>query len=612
MRKLRAFCFTMAASTLLASCSLKVHTDDFYKVEYYSDYVGVDEDLAAKKLDKNKATLIGHSYILRESISISGNGSEATSTVVYNKAGEPTYLDTDYGEPKNTEYKTSKRQAPEGHEWVFKKWAGFYDDGTEINMDAIKADCAVFAIYEARPINYSVSISGLNGETQFYTVPYGKTLLDNEDYLANRIAADPVSYFADPYYQTSILNGLSYFVNDVDRSSEVTGAPYVNFIENTEIRGKTRFEYKYADPVKHSYTVRYKAINEADSSVLVDWTEKSVEYDQPIPKPGNELIPTAQWSYIKCIGNYPEEAKEYNPELDVVDPECVRYHCEVILVYRKKAPQFTVHVYNETGTAIKNDVLAYEGAPAVLPSPTLDDASLSWTGQYCILGTTNIYEPATLITGDISLVPVAVALETEKVVAVMDEKYGAPVDLTFKYIFNRGYGGYCFAGIADGGNALKDDSILRITPNMIEYTNDANYPHLPFNATAIQAIAGSKVAQTIYEIAIPNTIVHIQGTAYRGCTNISTLDFRTNTNLISIGNYAFDRLATLGEIYLPASLQTVGSRIVNDCRNIGFEKLFIPFTQAEVEAKIQSGDFSETWNYIDKDHAQSVKYGYTL
>ena len=395
MRNLRAFCFAMAGSLLLASCSLKVFESDFYKVEFYSDYVGIDEDLAAKTLDKSKGSLIGHAYAKVEKTIVTESGSEETSTTVYGSVEEPTYLE---GETKNAEYKTSTRAVPEGHEWVFVRWAGFYDDGTAIDLGSIKADCAVFAIYEARPINYSVSIAGLSGDPKFYTVPYGSRLIDNEQYMAERIAADPVSYFADPYYQTSLLNGLTYFVDDVDCSSEVTGAPYVNFIENTEIRGKTRFEFKYADPVKHNYTVRYRAINEADSSVLVDWTEQTVKYDDPIQKPGNEVIPTAQWSYIKCIGNYTDEAREVNPELTVVDPECVRYNCEVTLVYRKKAPQFTVHVYNEDGTAIRKDVLAYEGAPAILPSPVLDDASLSWTGKYAVLGTTDIYHPAALST----------------------------------------------------------------------------------------------------------------------------------------------------------------------------------------------------------------------
>ena len=601
MKKFSGLCFALSSGLLLASCQLTVYPDQFYRVDYYSDYVGIEVDYTAHTFKEDAATLLGHAFAKRPLITLDSD--QQTTLTTYYGVDEPTKLE----EGVSTDYRKSTREVPVGHEWVFRKWAGYYEDGSEVNLSQIKGDCSVFAIFDAVPINYSVTIEGLSSNADFYRVDFGEKLKDNEEYASHPLDSDPASDYTDPYYQTSPLSGLKYMVNDVDRSSEVT-SPYYQFIANTPIEGNTKFIFQYADPIKHEYTVRYRAISDDDTPVeLIPWTEQVVVYDEPLVKP-TELA-EEDWSFIKSVGVYDAAAKADNPKLDKVDIDAIRHNCEVTLVYRKKAHEYNIRIYDDTGTNLLKTEKSFEGAPAILSAPTVG-AGKTWTGEFAIKDTNQIYDKATLVTGDLDLVPLAVPTEVSKEVTLLDQTTSTDIPFRFSYMFNRGDGGYRLNNIEDlsDPSLVNDNTVIELTAEKIAYSNDNNYVNKTYAVTSIESFGVSTVAQTFSSVALPNTIQYLLGTSFRGLTNVKTIDLRLNTQLMYVGDYCFDRLSSVDDIYLPSSLQHIGDRIINDCKYLQNGHLHIDLTEAEVAQMIADNNAAEKWNYIDETEFVAVDY----
>ena len=595
MKKRLGFCFAMAGSLLLASCALNVYEDDFYRVDFYSDYVGIDTDYANKALDKTKAALIGHAFAKKEVTSLDSESSESTT---YYGVTEPTMLD---GGSAEADYRKSTREAPEGHEWVFEKWAGYYEDGTPVDLAHIAKDCSVFAIFKATPIIYNVNISGLSTEGSFYRVKYGETLMDNADYAAHPITADPVSFYADFYYQTSAFNGITYSVGGVDHTDEVdVTSNYYEWISHKTIVGDTKFVFTYDEPVKHQYNVHFCAVDEADNShILADWTDQLVTYDQPLIKPA---IAETDWTYIKSVGQYDDSAKADNPSLSVVDVDCIRHHCEVTLIYRKKSVIRHVNIYSDDGSTLKTSLESYDGVPPTLPTPEVS-AGRSFTGTWVKRGTMEVYDPSLPVTGDVDLVPISTQTEVSKDATIVDQSTGLDVTCTFTYRYDRKRQGYMLSSFGKHATAT-DATFYHLASADFDYSNNANYASIAVNYVGIESFGGSASGSLIYEIALPVSTKYIMARSFAGLNNVSAIDLRSNTSLTEIGDMAFERLSMLGDLYLPASLQDVGERIVNECKYLEDGHLHINLTAAQVEER----NFGERWNYSSATHPVAVDY----
>ena len=611
MKKFRYLSFALCSGLLLAACSAEGPRESFFQVDYYSDYVGIDEDYAAKHFQMNKAELIGHAYAKHPTLQKT-SGEEESSSYIYYGVGEPTKLEGS----ADASYRKSTRTAPEGYEWQFDKWAGFYDDGTEIDLSQIKGDCAVFALFKAVPINYSVTIEGLSNKVAFFRCNYGEKLADNEEFQDFGLDADPTSFYGDPYYETSSLKGLKYMIGDEDHSSEVT-SPYYSFIANNPTKGNTKYVFEYDEPVKHTYTVTYKAVVEPEHStdpldeaaVLVDWTQQTVEYDGALIKPDDEsvlLINPDNWTYVRAVGEYGEEAKSRDSKLGPVDPECIRYDCTITLTYRPKAQEKTVKIYDEFGAEVMDTVSAYVGKPPIISAPNLAckktgyvGPDYSWTGLYVKKDTNEIYDPDAIITDDLEIVPVCVLTNLEKAIVLEDKSVSPaqPYDFVARYVFNKGYGGYCLEKIVPGaGVTLVDSMMFDISASNIENSVASLYGSMTYKMVAIQSFGTSSFAQLIYDIALPLDVTTIFGTSFRGMTNIATLDFRANTNLSYISDFAFDRLASIEDILLPSSISKLGHRIINECFNLEAGHLYIDMTEDEFLAKVAAGGIESDWN----------------
>ena len=69
-------------------------------------------------------------------------------------------------------------------------------------------------------------------------------------------------------------------------------------------------------------------------------------------------------------------------------------------------------------------------------------------------------------------------------------------------------------------------------------------------------------------ITIPNSVINIGEHAFSSCTELSTINFDTNSQLTSIGKGAFYDCSSLTSIIFPASVTTIGELAFNCCYNL--------------------------------------------
>ena len=592
MKNRTAVTFLIAGSLLLAGCSMAGIETDFYKVNYYTDYEGIDSDASSKTLNPEAATPIGFSYAKKEKTV----ASDSTETVTYFGVGDPTNLVE--GAPSS--YRTSTRDAVPGYDYVFAGWMGFYDDGSEIDINEIHADCNVFAKFDLVPKDYSVTISGLSDQSTFYTVQYGNKLIDLPDF--EPIEADPLTYYDDPYYETRTLQGLQYTVDGVDRSSEVT-APYKDFIANTPIVGKTEFKYVYNEPVKKMYTVTYRCISDDDPAVLIqDWEDVQVEYAEEFTLPD---IDATHWSYLRCVGTYQGEAVEADvPELSgmPVDIHSIRHSCTIDIYYRIVAEVRYIQLCDENGDPNGEPMTVYKGQIPYVSTPSAPTGK-TFTGVWVHKSTLEPFDMTQPIEENLELVPIFVDTNVTKEVTLLDTVTMDSKVCTLGYIYSLADGGYLLKSFtAADTNDLYDLTAADIANTYVGgYNNDSYY------VVGIQGFGTSANAQTIHSAVLPANVKRLVGTCFRGMANVSSFDF-TNVGLTEIGDLAFDQLSSLEEVILPSTLETVGHRIVNGCKYLPDGALKIHMSEAQVEQKITDGDFAGDWNYSSITEQVQVTY----
>lgn len=553
--------FAMAGSLVLTGCSLESPAENFYRVDFYTDYVGFDEDYEAGSLDYTKANLIGHAYAKKEKVTVSDEAEEIT----YYGVSEPTKLE---GDDATANYKESTREAPEGHSWVFDGWVGFYDDGTVIDLKHIKEDCRVFAHYKDQKQSYVVTIDGYSSERLSYRVPYGEKLADQEAYQAEALTADPTHKYNDRYFETSALSGLKVTVGDEDASSlvpEQSVTPFVTTIANWEITNTTKFEFVYSDAVKKQYTVTFDCQDE-DGNTIQASAQAFITYGEELPLP--EI---GGYTYIRSSGEYSEAAKALDSSLAEVDVNHIFYDATVTLIYRRKAVERKVYVYDDTGAVIQNadnPVIAYDGKIPSMPAPTLTDGKI-FTGKWVVFGTGALFDPEqTLQVAEISVVPVSINASCVKDISLINHTSGTNVPASIEFSFRRDLQGFVVSALNDSSAPL--DAEYHISAADLTYSATATYAlaGMAFNTVGIQAFGGSSITQKIYELDVPTSIKELAGTSLRGMANLNSLDLSACAELTSIGDYAFEACSSLSHIQLPASLSYLGSRAFSRCASL--------------------------------------------
>ena len=69
-------------------------------------------------------------------------------------------------------------------------------------------------------------------------------------------------------------------------------------------------------------------------------------------------------------------------------------------------------------------------------------------------------------------------------------------------------------------------------------------------------------------INIPDSVTTIEEGAFRGCSKLTTVTFSENSQLITIGEAAFQYCSSLTSIYIPDSITTIGPSAFSYCFNL--------------------------------------------
>jgi flagellar basal body rod protein FlgG len=80
---------------------------------------------------------------------------------------------------------------------------------------------------------------------------------------------------------------------------------------------------------------------------------------------------------------------------------------------------------------------------------------------------------------------------------------------------------------------------------------------------------------TVENIYISNSVVQISNYAFSNCQNVKSLEFEQNSQLQSIGDYAFKQCSLISSINVPNSVKLIGGGAFEAC--IGLTEITIPF-----------------------------------
>ena len=112
--------------------------------------------------------------------------------------------------------------------------------------------------------------------------------------------------------------------------------------------------------------------------------------------------------------------------------------------------------------------------------------------------------------------------------------------------------------IDENGFAIQDG-------RLIQYHGSLNEVTIPDSVTQIGAYAFD---YHLTSVTIPASITKIDDYAFKGCSNLESVVFEEDSQLQSIGNYAFNDCLELEFIALPANLTSIGSYAFAGCRKL--------------------------------------------
>lgn len=596
----------------LAGCQIQA-SDNYYVVDIYSDYEGMEADMASLgHYVSSKAKKVGYCYAIK-------NKAANTDVIhAYKYSGDKIY------EPK-----VSQRTAAHGYQYDFKAFAGNYEDGTAINTANISADCALFATFSLNKVEYLVSVEDAFGVTYKgfnYPVSYDTKVSAQEDLSGALLdfPAHDVEGGRDPYYLDFAPKGWNVYeykgedqmstaekaagkdvvidehgLRDEDDKPMTAFLPYndADAIKNYQITNKTTFRAAFEEGEKKSFKVTlsyqlrtlegYSATGKPNYSYS-DFAEAPAVASQDVVhgQALNELalgVPN-----YRIVGNGKNGELDYYPSTADV-PEVLRgapvvrknikYNCAITLLYeRAETATLRFHGDLDNPATVPADteqdqytqVIALgDGtiAPPLIGGNTLLENyrfTNLWSTKPFDAGDLN-YEPYDLsniaATGEVDLYPILMKREITQG--------------SFKFQFDLAYAGYLLNDIEAGTTSFDDTDVLDASfPTRYPYIGVYSFGHARSDLTSVKL--GSRVTYIGHgELSL--------------LVNGLTIDLE-KTSITELPSYAFKNLVHTTSIRLPASLKTVGIGMFDHC--LALTDIYIDMTAEEVAAK----GFPEDWN----------------
>ncbi len=648
--------FGMSAALMLgvAGCAMASSPDQYFVVQIYGDYEGMEADAAKGYYDKSKATNIGYCYVAKEQKDPSG--------VTYGKFNIGGIRARTYSGSSGTQaydYRSSLRTVENWYQhYVFNKFAGFYATGNAIDLSKITADCDLFANFDLVNYQYSTSVRDPYNDlymeaaefaaygTKIADIPSVKEALLNfpasHDYKAD---PDDPSTWRDPYYCTYTNDDwylYAYGENDklieqgefdrngkpitmrIDASSPEKTLEAIN---NLTVMGRMVFTPGFIEDYKN-YTVSISY----QTRTLIDFDTETGEayfeyhaFEPPKNTSGKDLPTSLSVRYGSSIFKEdPEPAKgfglfdipNYRLTLDGKDGEIDRYDISDPL-----APAQIKQIWyddegqrHEIGAMVKRKEIWYDCSITLVYEDSFqyevrfhgdpNDSSIVTETQLVNRG--DGANPLTKLK-DGAPAPAGKAFvtgqwtETEGSLNTADLSIiDHDMDLYPVYVPDQ-IESPTSHFIFEFDNYYCGYTLISVPDNqatvaVADFT--APFPEeFPFRAVR----SFGNHADKIVHLALPMNVLFIDHGAFSSLTNVEDIDLSA-AQIDNLPSYSFKNLMHLGYIHLPATLNNVGSRQFDHCTELlkapapGGKRVEIDLTEAEVAARIESGAFYSDWH----------------
>ena len=591
----------------LAGCSLT--GENYFTIDIYSDYIGMEQDLAAHgyyTVDlSNEAAMaavglkkVGYCYAVK--------GKDA-------KIGGIQLVDSAF------DGKTSTRTPAEGHKYVFSGFAGYYGGNKPIDLNAITANCALFATFSDELKDYAITVrdayaNNLHSEL----VEYGKSALDLtaegkgelETILRSAPVHDPdadpndYSTWRDPHYieyafegwrmsvaGEKIGGGWTYDTTDKRSYMDLTADEAVAY----QLKEQTRFDARYLETEK-SYEValsyQIRTFNELTGDYVyttpVSVAPQIIPYGQAID------VDALGMAGYTCVGEgengspsrygddlniAPSEYKAKLPAVllelfpdgyrgTVVNRNKIQFGCALTLVFVENAPVYTLSFHPDCAdpsSIVAVDV--HEGDQVKAPAVTNVPAAKTFV-EWGVKDEFDKLVPADLsaIQASCDLFPILV----DTVIA----------DAKMTYTFDKDKKGYLLTGVDSAAT-----EIVAADFNLALF--DANYPLVGLSSLAG---AADDAKLSVLELPADNDIAWFSHGLFASSrlAEVTKIDLSTS-KILALHAYSFRNLARVTEIDLPSSLYEVGTSQFLNCSSL--TKVDIGLTKEEVAER----NFDPNW-----------------
>ena len=618
MKKQRVFligpCLAMLA---LSGCSALNAGDanDYYRVELYSDYQGIDDDIAAGNIDVSKAVAAGALHL----------------GYCYAKKNKAANLDG-YVVENSHRYSESVRKAPSGQKYTFREWTGFYSANQKVDVEEITAGCSLFATFDLIDRLFLVTIDN-NYETVGNDFLRNGDLIGDSDNLrldADLTNHDPLNHGYNPYYMNYAFNG--YKVTTKDDDGKVISIDHIDSYEdvNDYVVGSTvEIEVDYLES-KYSYDVAIEPIYR-DGTVDTP-LDKSLfnpnELSQNVVY-GSAMNPmaTSKLSGDRVFSHYEGTYGAADPVPVSIrglsfQPAHVEYNATVKAVYvdEEKSTKATFHLGEQSGVLkTETRTYAYGSTPLLPDSKIIIPSGWAFTGFYTT--TAGSLEPFDFDHlydySAIDLYPVLVPSRLTYTSQTSYVEAAKNYDKKFFYLFDSELGGYTLENFAlyDGSELgtvkgylplsasdfWNKENVAGFATSVGSVTSDllSRYGFVAvasFKNSSMSDAKGDSAAR-ISNITLPNSVTRIMDNGFAGLSALGRLSTGvfdlSSSKITSIGSHAFRNNINITSIKLP-NFENLSVRLFDDCESI---EATVPYTKAKVDEMIAEGKVSDHWNY---------------
>lgn len=530
------------------SSSLKGNIDDYYRIDFYSDYAGMDYD-KPNTWDKSKAKHLGYGYIAKE------NSSKQDYVSL-------TYIDE---ENKGYNYRVSANE----NESSFERYdfAGFKTtSGEKINEITLTSSCDVFACFDISYKSYIVKI--YNDEEPIFSenVEYGYTIKTSGNKLTiyDRSGVETTTSFTLdktdlPYYKSATFNNF-----EVTRKEGDSYLPYSSSDSSYLVDAPINITAKYNETFKDFVVSIPKTVN-----VTIDGVNHEIDTSIYFGTPDNNDDPTYNKYFVKYNTSFKPTVEAYKidginigftsfeettySETELSGNKVDTNHIKHNVALTPKFAPANLKVNFHIGEEVISKEVAYGSILSEVNPKEITgyECPLDWYKDASVLGKSNLdksfesskFDLSSQITTDLDLYSIYV----NKTLSLTGGDGN-----TYAFEFDKQIGGYVLIG-------------LEGTPASIDMNSINEFTNKIYNFKAIKKLNIQDI--NIENITFPDSLTKLYNDSLYtlGCNGSgTTLDLTNIVSPLTIGSKAFRAMTSVTNIKLPY-VASIGTDAFKEC-----------------------------------------------